>query len=180
MNALRTAPVPSSADPPTTDPPTTDRPSRPRPLKFIERDGRLSVAPADEERFEVRLARLVEHLRTVDRQRALASPAEYRAQFRLLVARTGRWLRETAAAAGIGRAFLTVREGVLTLFLVQAGPAYDAELMDAVTDFETVIYDDPELDRITLNSLVLPRLPGATLGSWAVESVSLEFPVGTD
>ena len=66
----------------------------------------------------------------------------------------------------------------MTLFLVQNGPAYDAELMDAASDFTADLANDPDLDRIVLHSLEVPRITADEYGPWVERAVLLELPIG--
>ena len=116
-------------------------------LAWDDIDGRVIVTPENEDRYQLRIDRVVELLQ-------LAQDAEsFKNQVNFLHKRLAGWM---SARDDIENAYLTFRDGALSLVVVRNDPKYCPEFDDALSDLDIEIANDVDLNLIKLNTISLP------------------------
>jgi hypothetical protein len=115
----------------------------------------VSVLPRDRQRFEIQKDVAIRVLE-------IAEHAEK--QLTLLLQRLAEWIRIHQAA--ISAAYVTLRDQRLAFIVVSRDVECDDELEDAVSALDLELANDPNLDGIGLNAMVLPPASPEALASF--------------
>ncbi len=126
-------------------------------LKWDEKDRTIVVVPEDQDRYVVKVGRVIELL-------GLASRADrFQQQLTLLQRELAGWLQNTD---GIKQAFLTLRDGALLFVVIRNQPVYDESFENSLSDLDFRIANDPDLELIEMNVIALPPLSRSSLDSF--------------
>ena len=128
---------------------------------------RILVTPENEDRFCVKVNRLIEAFRIASQR------DEFFSQFAILLQKLATWLSEQDG--GIEDAFVTLRDGGLSFVVVRSCSKYDEEFDDALSELDLDIANDVDLDLISLNTIALPNVSRESLDSFLDREVSLKF-----
>jgi hypothetical protein len=118
-------------------------------LSWVDTDGVVTLTPEDEDRFSMKVKRVIAACQSAAREDA------FRAQFDFLLNRLGRWLKDRPQVAD---AYLTLRDGQLFFLIVRDRVEYDADFEDALSELDVEIARDVDLDLIRMNAMALPRV----------------------
>jgi len=140
-------------------------------LKLILKDetGQILVVPEDQDRFVIKVNRLVSACRH-EQQRE-----RFEAQFRVLLDQIAKWLKNRDE---VDSAYLTLRDGGLAFVAVTKHAEYNEQFDDALSELDLKIASDVDLDLISLNTISLPNVSRDSMSSFLDRSVVLEFPNG--
>lgn len=116
-------------------------------------EGHVAITDVNEDRFVLRIQRVVEACRKADRADAVSETI--RAQLMVLTQRLRDWLSE---APQVGALHLRACESGLMLVAVQENPENDPELDDKLTELDVSIAGDPDLNFLPLNVFVIPQI----------------------
>lgn len=128
-------------------------------------DGVITVTPEDESRFSIKLNKAIEILREAGKQDS------YRDQFRLLARTVAQWLSERQDK--VKKAYLTVRDGMLSFVVVRNQVPFDDALEDDLSELDLKIAKDVDLDLIKLCAIALPLASDEAISSFLNPEFSL-------
>lgn len=140
-------------------------------LKLVldQNTDKVLVVPADEDRFVIKVERLVDACRREqDRD-------TFEVQFKILLDQLAKWLKSRHE---IRSAFLTLRDGGLAFVVVTKDSTYNEVFDDALSAIDLQIAGDVDLDLISMNTISLPNVSQQSLTSFLDRTVVLEFPNG--
>ena len=126
----------------------------------------IEVNPRDQQRFQIQKDRAISLLQ-------LATNAD--AQLALLRRKLGEWMRTHSSS--IKTAFLTLRDHRFSFVVISRTPLCNDELEDAVSDVDLQIANDPDLDAVKMNAIVLPPASIEAIGSFLDNRFLLEYRV---
>lgn len=135
-------------------------------LLWQEKDGLIVVTPRDQDRFGVRLHRALEALKMVKKAE------EFEEQFRLLLRIIAEWIKVTP---GVSRAFITLRDGGLSLVVVRDSVKYDSAFEDALSELDLEIANDEDLALVRMSSIALPCASDEAIASFLNPEFSYEY-----
>ena len=118
-------------------------------LQWNQKDRKVLITPADEDRFMV----TVEN--AINACDAFQKSIHFDKQFRDLMDYLGQWLFNHAEL--VDRAYLTVREADLLFIIVQRQKHYNRRLEDQLTDLDLEISHNDDFDLIRFCVLALPK-----------------------
>ncbi len=116
---------------------------------------KVQVCPRSKVRFEVHKDRAIQILQ-------LATTAE--SQLNLLMQRLGEWLNLHTDKVREG--YLTLRDARFAFLVVTRDPGLDDDLEDSLSDLDFEIANDPDLEALKLNALILPPASKQSLSSF--------------
>jgi hypothetical protein len=138
-------------------------------LVWREEDGQVTVTARDQDRFVVGLHRAVEALKQV------AKAEQFKKQMNLLLRIIAEWLKE---AKCVDKAYLTLRDGILSLVIVRKSVEYDEKFEDALSELDIAIANDVDLDLIRMSSIALPMASDEALASFLNPEFTAEIVHG--
>jgi len=124
----------------------------------------LDVNPKDQQRFQIQKDRAIGLLQ-------LANSAD--AQLNLLWRRLREWSREHSSK--VQTAYLTLRDARFSFVVISRAVECDDDLDDAVSDLDFEIANDPDLDAVKMNAIVLPPASPEAISSFLDKRFLLEF-----
>lgn len=127
-------------------------------LSWVDTDGVVTLTPEDEDRFSMKVKRVIAACQSAAREDA------FRSQLDFLLNRLGRWLKDRPQVAD---AFLTLRDAQLLFLVVRERVEYDAEFEDALSALDVEISRDVDLELIRMNTMALPRVSLQAVDSFA-------------
>lgn len=135
-------------------------------LLWRQENGYVVVTPRDHDRYVLRLHDAMEALKMGDHA------ARFKIQFALLQRIIAEWI---LGKTQVSRAFLTVRDGALSLVVVRSSVKYDAQFEDELSELDLAIANDADLGLIRLSSIALPMSSDEAIESFLNSDVVLEY-----
>ncbi|HUT10219.1 MAG TPA: hypothetical protein VMY42_06965 [Thermoguttaceae bacterium] len=129
-------------------------------------DGLVTVTPEDEDRFSIKVSRVIEILQQAKR------PDDFKQQFNLLLRILAGWL---AGQPGVGEAFVTLRDGALAFVVVRNSCKYDEQFEDALSELDFDCANDPDLNLIRMDAIALPPASASALSSFLDPEFKIEY-----
>ncbi len=130
-------------------------------LAWKDHVGTLVITDADESRFAVRIADAIVKLR------AEASRDVVKEQFDLFFSEIQGWIE---GRGDVSEAYVCCQPGEMVLLVVTNLDRYNAEFEDALSDFDMKLSNDPELDKLNVSVMSLPRMPSSALACFLPET----------
>lgn len=134
---------------------------------FAEEDT-VRVVSRDKSRFEVQKDYAITVLRVANDHQGRFSK-----QFQLFMEQVQTWLN--AHHGEVRRCMLTVRDSRMLLIAVPQNAHCNDGLEDALSEFDLRIFQDPSLDLIRVNTMVIPEVSNDALQSFVDAGVMLLF-----
>jgi hypothetical protein len=159
-------PQPLSKDPRAAVPEVTSLQSSIVQLDWSNDGGVVTVTPANNDRFNLKVQRVIEACREAVAQ------DEFRAQFQILLQRLALWI---SGRSDIRTAYVTIRDGRLAFIVVRKVAIHDPAFDDSLSGLDLEIANDPDLDRIRLDTLALPPAGDESLSSFLDRSMTLAY-----
>ena len=136
---------------------TTDS-ANPVELDWYSEEDTVSVTPRDQLRFDIHKDKAIKALQ-------LANEAEqFQLQLRLLLQELAQWMRTYSSKVDTG--YLTLRDARLSFLAISKEPECDDDLEDAISRLDFEIANNPDLELLQLNALILPPASPESLGSF--------------
>lgn len=126
-------------------------------LVWREEDGTLVITPKDEQRFCIKINRAVDSLKIIAEREQFAN------QFQLLMRTVAQWISDRS---DVGAAYVTLRDGGLSLLVVQKEIPFNDEFEDELSALDMSIAVDEDLELIHLTAISLPRASEDTIASF--------------
>jgi hypothetical protein len=124
----------------------------------------IRVVPRDLERFEIHKDRAI---------RVLQLANEGEKQLQLLISRLLEWTKSHSQEVAEG--YLTLRDSTFVFFAINRTVECSDETEDAISDLDLEIANDPDLDTIRLNAMLLPMASPESLHSFFNDKFLLVF-----
>lgn len=124
----------------------------------------IDVNPRDKQRFQIQKDRAIALLQ-------LATNAD--AQLGLLLRKLAEWMRSNSAS--VTTAYLTLRDGRFSFVVISKTPQCDDALEDAVSNIDFEIANDPDLDVVRMNAIVLPPASSTAISSFIDPRFQLQY-----
>ena len=128
----------------------------------------VEVAPRDQKRFAIQKDRAIRIL-----QLERSQETQLTLQLSLLQDQLGAWLREHESE--VEMAYLTLRDSQFLFLAISRTPSCSDELEDSVSELDFGIANDPDLNLVRLNALVLPPVSMDSLGSFLNKQFIMVF-----
>lgn len=135
-------------------------------LDWANKDGTVTVTPRDQDRYALKVHQAIELLRVAGEQ------SKFEAELQILLKKLATWL---SLQSGIDTAFVTVRDGGLLFVVVRDNAECDDEFEDSLTDVDIDIANDPDLNRIRLDVLSLPKASPCALDTFRDSSFVISY-----
>ena len=110
----------------------------------------VTIVPRDQVRFEVHKDYAIEVLRLADRRE------RFGAQLNLLLRTLAEWIRGQNGTVDQG--YLTLNGSRLEFVAIAAGGADRDDTHDSLSDLSLDVYQDPALDLVTIQTMLLPAV----------------------
>ena len=134
-------------------------------IDWYDRAETIKVCPRSQKRFEVHKDRAIKILQ-------LATNAD--SQIQLLIDKLGEWVRDNFDEY-LSQAYLTLRDSRFAFLAISRLPECNDDLEDSLSDLDLSIANDPDLDLIRMNTLVLPPASDESLNSFFDQRFLLVF-----
>lgn len=147
----------------------TNRISKYIELKTTKKDGRVTVEPKEQDRYNIIEQQAAEALQ-------LAKELDdFRQQFRYLQRVLAEW---ADARTDVHNVYITLADGALLFVAVQKETKYSAAFDDAVSEIDLAVANDPALKLIKMNTLAMPRATEETLAQFLDENMTMVYVHG--
>lgn len=133
-------------------------------LDWYDEGETVRVFPRDQQRFEIQKDKAIGALQ-------LASNAELQLDY--LLDRLAIWIR--AHESHLRDAWLTLRNDRFVFLAISKAPEYNEDLEDAVSDLDLAIANDPDLNLLRMNAMVLPPASTDALSSFFDDRFALVY-----
>ena len=140
---------------------------KPIELDWYSEEEMVSVTPRDQARFKVHKDKAIKALQ-------LANESElFQSQLILLMENLAQWIRKYSSK--VSTAYLTLRDAKLAFLAISKESQCDDILEDAITQLDFEIANNPDLELVQLNALILPPASTTALGSFFDERFLLVY-----
>lgn len=133
-------------------------------IDWYEEGEVVHVMPRDQARFDVHKDRAITVLQ-------LAANAE--SQLKLLLKRLATWVRDNAAV--IDTAYVTLRDAKFAFLVISKMAECNDDLEDSISELDFDIANDPDLDVVRMNALILPPASREALRSFFDDRLLLVY-----
>ena len=135
-------------------------------LDWENEDGNVTVTPADQDRFAIKMRRAIQILQVADKV------DQFEQQFNLLLSELGRWLSERN---DIERSHVTLRDGAFAFVVIRSDAAYDEEFEDDLSALDFRLANDVDLELVSLFTIGLPIASEASISSFLDPTFTLTY-----
>ena len=140
-------------------------------LKWLERDRKILVEDADEDRFSMTVEEAIEACRVYEREK---QPL-FRKQFKMLLGFLGEWSFKRRNK--LAKVFLTIRDAGLLFLVVTKRKTYDEGFEEELTQLDIEVANKEDFSRILLSVQALPLCSSSNYDSFCYPERTLEYTI---
>jgi len=138
-------------------------------LKWLERDRKILVEDADEDRFSMTVEEAIEACKVYEREKQLL----FRKQFKMLLDFLGEWSFKRKDK--LAKIFLTIRDAGLLFLVVTRRKTYDDNLERELTELDMKIAQSGDFSEVWLSVQSLPHCDKNGYDSFCNSEWTLEY-----
>jgi len=140
-------------------------------LKWLERDRKILVEDADEDRFSMTVEEAIEACKVYEREK---QPL-FRKQFKMLLDFLGEWSFKRRNK--LAKVFLTIRDAGLLFLVVTKRKTYDESFEEELTQLDIEVANKEDFSGILLSVQALPLCSSSNYDSFCYPERTLEYTI---
>ena len=139
------------------------------PLKWVERDRKILIEDADQDRFSITVEEAIEACKAYNIEKRVL----FRKQFDMLLDFLGGWSYHRKNK--LAKVFLTIRDAGLLFLVVTKRKTYDEDFEEELTQLDLEIANSDNFSEILLSVQALPLCSESNYDSFCYPERTLEY-----